>query len=54
LQDAQKVADGSAAVLLLIVLGVNLAAAYYTERLRRQLSGAVAVPRAGGQKKVCV
>jgi phosphate transport system permease protein len=51
LQDAQKVADGSAAVLLLIVLAVNLAAAYYTERLRRQLSGAVAAPRAGGAKK---
>jgi phosphate transport system permease protein len=47
IQDAQKVADGSAAVLLLIVLVVNLLAAYLTARLQRRLSG---TPRAGGRK----
>lgn len=35
LQDAQKVADGTAAVLLLIVLAVNLGAAYLSNRLQR-------------------
>jgi phosphate transport system permease protein len=48
IQDAQKVADGSAAVLLLIVLIVNLLAAYLTARLQRRLTG---TPRAGGRKK---
>jgi phosphate transport system permease protein len=39
LQDAQQVADGSAAMLLLIVLLVNIAAAYFTSRLQRRLAG---------------
>ena len=38
--DAQQVADGSAAVLLLIVLLVNLGATYFTARLQRKLTGA--------------
>lgn len=50
LENAQQAADASAAVLLLIVLVINLLAAYLTERLRRQLSGTQAV-RAGGRKK---
>lgn len=50
LQDAQQVADGSAATLLLIVLLVNIGAAYFTSRLQRRLSG-VSKPRAGGRKK---
>jgi phosphate transport system permease protein len=51
LQDAQKVADGSAAVLLLIVLLVNIGAAYFTSRLQRQLHGASGARRADGRKK---
>lgn len=51
LQDAQQVADGSAAVLLLIVLLVNIGAAYFTSRLQKRLRGAAAAPRAGGSKK---
>src|SRR5262245_12692121 len=51
LQDAQKVADGSAATLLLIVLLVNIVAAYFTSRLERRLRGATGTPRAGGRKK---
>lgn len=51
LKDAQLVADGSAATLLLIVLIVNIIAALYTTRLQRRLSGAVSVPRAGGRTK---
>ncbi|GAB4213724.1 MAG: phosphate ABC transporter permease PstA [Roseiflexaceae bacterium] len=51
LANAQQVADASAATLLLIVLMVNVLAAYFTERLRKRLSGAVATPRAGGRKK---
>jgi phosphate transport system permease protein len=51
LQDAQRVADGSAATLLLIVLIVNITAAYFTSRLQRRLSGVAAAPRAGGRKK---
>jgi phosphate transport system permease protein len=51
LQDAQRVADGSAAVLLLIVLAVNIAAALFTERLRRRLSGARGAERAGVRRK---
>src|SRR5689334_6394523 len=39
LQDAQLVADGSAATLLLIVLVVNICAAYFTSRLQKRLSG---------------
>ncbi len=51
LQDAQKVANGAAAVLLLIVLLVNIGAAYFTGRLQKRLSGTVGAPRAGGRKK---
>ena len=51
LQDAQKVADGSAAVLLLIVLLVNILAAFFTARLQRRLTGAMSAPRAGERKK---
>jgi phosphate transport system permease protein len=51
IQDAQKVADGSAAVLLLIVLLVNIAAAIFTSRLQRRLSGNTSAPRAGDRKK---
>ena len=47
LKDAQQVADGSAATLLLIVLLVNLIAASFTARLQKRLSGAAAAPRAG-------
>ena len=51
LQDAQRVANGSAATLLLIVLLVNLSAAYFTSRLQKRLTGAGGPPRAGGRKK---
>jgi phosphate transport system permease protein len=51
LRDAQRVADGSAATLLLIVLLVNIVAAFFTSRLQRRLSGGASVPRAGGRKK---
>lgn len=51
LKDAQQVADGSAATLLLIVLIVNVLAAFFTARLQRRLSGAASAPRAGGRKK---
>lgn len=51
LKDAQQVADGSAATLLLIVLLVNIGAAFFTARLQRRLSGAARAPRAGGRKK---
>jgi phosphate transport system permease protein len=51
LKDAQQVADGSAAVLLLIVLLINLTMAYITTRLTRQLRGAAVAPRAGASKK---
>ncbi len=51
LKDAQLVADGSAATLLLIVLIVNIGAAYFTTRFQRRLSGTVSTPRAGGRKK---
>ena len=50
LENAQQVADASAATLLIIVLVINLVAAYFTERLRKRLSGAQAA-RAGGRKK---
>ncbi len=51
LKDAQLVADGSAAVLLLIVLLINLAMAFFTTRLTRRLRGVGRAPRAGGSKK---
>lgn len=51
LKDAQLVADGSAAALLLIVLLVNICAAYFTTRFQRRLSGTLNVPRAGSRKK---
>jgi phosphate transport system permease protein len=51
LQDAQRVANGTAATLLLIVLLVNVGAAFFTGRLQRRLSGAAIAPRAGGPKK---
>lgn len=51
LKDAQQVANGSAATLLLIVLLVNIAAAYFTGRLQKRLGGAAGAPRAGGRKK---
>ena len=51
LENAQQVADATAATLLIIVLAINLLAAYFTERLRKQLSGVQSVARAGGRKK---
>jgi phosphate transport system permease protein len=51
LKDAQRVADGSAAVLLLIVLLINLVMAYFTARLTRRLRGAAVAPRVGSTKK---
>jgi phosphate transport system permease protein len=51
LKDAQLVADGSAATLLLIVLIVNICAAYFTARLQKRLSGTLSKPRAGGRKE---
>jgi phosphate transport system permease protein len=51
LQDAQAVANGSAAVLLLLVLLVNIGASYGTARLQRRLSGATRVSRTGSGKK---
>jgi phosphate transport system permease protein len=51
LKDAQLVADGSAAVLLLIVLAINVAMAYFTTRLTQRLRGASGAPRAGDSKK---
>lgn len=51
LQDAQRVADGSAATLLLIVLLINLIAAYFTTRLQNKLSGTTTAPRAGRRGK---
>ncbi|NNJ10119.1 phosphate ABC transporter permease PstA [Chloroflexales bacterium ZM16-3] len=51
LQDAQLVADGAAAVLLLIVLAINVVMAYFTTRLTQRLRGASGAPRAGGSKK---
>lgn len=51
LKDSQLVADGSAAVLLLIVLTINVAMAYFTNRLTMRLRGASGAPRAGGSKK---
>jgi phosphate transport system permease protein len=51
LKDAQQVADGSAAVLLLIVLLINLAMAYFTTRLTQRLRGAAVTSRVGGNKK---
>jgi phosphate transport system permease protein len=51
LQDAQRVADGSAATLLLIVLLANVGAAYFTSRLQKRLSGTAGPPRAGGRMK---
>jgi len=40
LKDAQKVADGTAAVLLLIVLLINIGAAYLSHRLQKNQKGA--------------
>ena len=51
LKDAQLVADGSAATLLLIVLIVNICAAIFTTRLQKRLSGSANIPRAAGRKK---
>ncbi|MEI6777747.1 MAG: phosphate ABC transporter permease PstA [Chloroflexales bacterium] len=51
LKDAQLVADGSAAVLLLIVLVINIGMAAFTARLSQRLRGAGRAPRAGGSKK---
>ena len=51
LKDAQLVADGSAATLLLIVLIVNICAAYFTTRFQQRLRGTLSAPRAGGRKK---
>lgn len=52
LKDAQLVANGTAAVLLIIVLLVNVGAAFFTERLQKRLKGGAPAPRAGGLKKV--
>ncbi len=49
LQDAQRVANGTAAALLVLVLLVNLGAAYFTHRLQQRLSGAGGSRRAGGR-----
>lgn len=51
LQDAQQVANGTAAVLLIIVLLVNIGAAFFTQRLQKRLRGGAPAPRAGGVKK---
>ena len=51
LQDAQQVANGTAAVLLLIVLAVNIGTAYFTDRLQKRLKGNAPPARAGGFKK---
>lgn len=51
IENAQQVADGTAAVLLVIVLLVNILAAYFTARLQNRLSGAGSASRAGGRKK---
>lgn len=51
LADAQKVANGAAATLLLIVLLANIGAAYFTSRMQRRLRGVTASLRAGGRKK---
>ncbi len=51
LADANNVANGSAAVLLILVLLINLGAALFTSRLERRLRGASNAPRAGGRKK---
>jgi phosphate transport system permease protein len=46
---SQEAANGSAAVMLLIVLGINILIAVLNSRLQRRLQGTV-VPRAGGSK----
>lgn len=51
LQDAQQVANGTAAVLLIIVLLVNIGAALFTGQLQKRLKGSAPAPRAGGLKK---
>lgn len=48
---AQEAANGSAAVMLLIVLVINVLVAILNSRLQRRLSGG-SIPRAGGSKKV--
>lgn len=50
--NSQAAADGSAAVLLLMVLVINIFVAYFNTRLERRLRGAAPPPRAGGSKKV--
>ena len=47
---AQEAANGSAAVMLLIVLVINILVAVLNSRLQRRLSGG-STPRAGGSKK---
>ncbi len=48
---AQEAANGSAAVMMLIVLGVNILVAVLNGRLQKRLSGSAIPPRAGGSKK---
>lgn len=49
--NAEAVANGSAATLLLIVLFTNVLAAFFTGRLQQRLSGRAAPARAGGVKQ---
>jgi ABC-type phosphate transport system permease subunit len=51
LPNAADVAAGSAAVLLIIVLAINIGTAYLTDALQRRLRGVSGSPRAGGPKK---
>ena len=51
LENSQQVANGTAAVLLLIVLAVNIGTAYFNSRLQKRLKGSAPPPRAGGFKK---
>jgi phosphate transport system permease protein len=48
---AQEAANGSAAVMLLIVLTINVLVAVLNGQLQKRLQGTI-VPRAGGSKKV--
>ncbi len=49
---AQEAANGSAAVMLAIVLMVNVVVAALNARLEKRLTGGAPPPRAGGSKKV--
>jgi phosphate transport system permease protein len=51
LTDANSVANGAAAVLLIMVLLLNIGAALFTSRLERRLRGTSGAPRASRRKK---